>query len=308
MTFTRLALTGLLLIIPPMLWAAATFVDDKLLRGDEGKPESKASPGTLLAIGVVFNLLVILLLGGWLYVNGKSMVGLKLALPIIANGALTTAAMWLYLRALESEGEVSRVLPWFQTVPMFGIVGAFVFLKEIPTVIQIGGIFLLVAGGFILSVKNGVVKHKLMTMMLLSSLLLAISDVVLAKFGRQADNSLSALFADSVGKAFWGSLFLISKDCRKGFVVGLKTKFTLQSISEILTIGANFIFDWGKLLVPVAIVQATACSAPLFGLAAVVFFTVFFPRILKEDLGGSLWQKVSGTVLIVGGGLIITVL
>ena len=86
---------------------------------------------------------------------------------------------------------------------------------------------------------------------------------------------------------------------------GLKNKFALQALGGILAIAADSICDLGKLLLPVSIVQATACSTPLFVLGGAVLFTKFRPNILTEELGGAAWKRFAGIALIIAGGIIL---
>jgi hypothetical protein len=61
------------------------------------------------------------------------------------------------------------------------------------------------------------------------------------------------------------------------------------------------------LYLPVAFVQATCCFQPFFALAGAVLLTKFFPDILSEEVSGTtLWQKVTGTVLMVVGGIVLS--
>lgn|GEM_PF-1447392 len=287
----------LLLVLPPLLWAGGTLIDRVLVNGDG----AESSPEALMVFFGIFHLLAASAVSGWSAFSGETISWSSL-LSLIANGVTHTAAIWIYMHALRNE-ESSRVAPWFQIIPALGLVGGFVFLRELLGWFQIGAIGLLMLGSWILAVKNGVVKHRLMWLMLASSLLLAINDVVFASFGRGAGTA--AIAADMGGKAFWGLLFLASAQARAGFRAGLRTKFRLQVTGEVLALGADALFDWGKLFVPIAIVQATAGSAPLFVLAGAVLLTKYAPRILREELGAAAWRRLFGITLIVGGGFLL---
>src|SRR3989344_150523 len=130
-----------LLLLPPMLWASASLIDRMLVDGD-GKD---ARPGALMAIFGLFNLIAALLVGIWIALSGATLSVSCVALA--ANGITHTIAMWLYLHALRNE-ETSRVVPWFQIVPIFGVLGGTIVLGELPTLTQTAAILLLMIGGF----------------------------------------------------------------------------------------------------------------------------------------------------------------
>jgi len=293
-----LSIISFLIIIPPTLWSAATIADTHLLHGKG----ADSKPGSILAISSVFCLLlagVILLI---LKSLGQELI-LTNALPIIANGLLTITAMWMYLYVLSHDG-ATRVLPWFQLIPLFGLILGIFVLKEIPNLSQIGGILLFIVGGFILSFENGKVNYRLLGFMSISSFLLASSDIIFAYYGR-AIPDMSALFWDAMGKTFWCSMLLFVPQYRKGFRRGFKKKFAVQATAETLTATADLLFDWSKLRVPVAMSQATACSTPLIGLTIGLILKQFFPKMIHENIHESLGQKICGTLCVVGGGVML---
>ena len=73
------------------MWAAATFIDTHLLEGNT----EDSSPGSLIAVGGVISFAVMIVLGLILHFVGGE-INTKLILPIMLNGALFTAAMWIY--------------------------------------------------------------------------------------------------------------------------------------------------------------------------------------------------------------------
>jgi len=290
-----------LLVLPPTLWAATNLIDRKLVDGDG----IDSHPSGVIAIYGLFNLLVAAAIGSWLLVSGNPFASLGDTLALLANGAMHMTAIYLYYHALRQD-ETSRVAPWFQAVPAFGVIGATLFLHELPSTVQIGAMALLVGGGLWLSIRNGVARRRPMVLMLAAAGLMAGNDVVFAAFGRGND-AMAAILPDIAGKAFWGLLFLVRRQARKSFVLGLKKKFALQSAAGILPIAADSICDLGKLYVPIAIVQATACTTPLFVLLGAWLLTRHFPHILSEELGGAFWRKFGAISTIIAGGVLLAI-
>lgn len=283
--------------MPPLMFASVNIVDKFLVHGSE----EDSKPGALLAVTGLFNLIVAMLVGAWIIANGQT-ISLSLVIPLMLNGAIYVGAMWIYLYIMREE-DASRVIPWFQTIPVFGIVGAFVVLQELPKWYEIGAIGLLVIGGFVLSIKNGVAKRKVAALMILTSALVAANDVIFAEFGRQGD-AAPAIFADVLGKAVFGLLFLLRGPSRRGFLMGLRTKFVIQSGSELVNIGADMFLDLAKLYMPIALVQAACATQPLFVLVGATIIAKFSPKF-SEELQGSQLMKVAGVLLMVVGGAIL---
>lgn len=257
-----------------------------------------------MAISGLFSLVMAVALGGWIVFRGGELEIISLV-PLIANGGFYVLAVMLYFHVLHKE-EVSRAVPWFQSIPLFGVVLASVALREMPSWLTVGAIAMLIIGSFILSVKNGVVKRKMMVLMLASSGLIALYDVVFAKFGRQVDDA-HAMFGHLLGIAFWGLLFLVGKQERKGFVLGLRTKFKLQASAETVTLVANALIAFAKLHMPVAVVQAGCATQPVFVLMLALVFNKFYPKVFSEETDkGSLWKKVVSIGLLTVGGIILS--
>lgn len=283
--------------MPPLMFASVNIVDKFLVHGSE----EDSKPGALLAITGLFNLVAATLVGVWMIRSGQS-IELSLLFPLMLNGIVYVSAMWIYLHVMREE-DASRVIPWFQTIPVFGVVGAFIVLQELPRWHELGAIGLLVIGGFILSVKNGVAKRKVAVLMIVASGLVAANDVIFAEFGRQADGA-PAIFADMLGKSVFGLIFLAHGPSRRGFRIGLRTKFGVQSGSEIVNIGADMFLDLAKLYMPIALVQAACATQPLFVLIGATVIAKFSSKF-SQELEGNQLIKVAGVLLMVVGGAIL---
>jgi drug/metabolite transporter (DMT)-like permease len=287
----------LVALLPPLLFATTNLIDAKLMRDYEAGP--------LMAISGFFNLFVAILLWGYIQIQGITF-SLNDIFPLVLNGIFYIVGSWIYLNVLKTE-ESSRVVPFFQTIPIYGLIGAYLIIGERLEPIEILGIFILVLGGLLLSIKDGVVRKKMALMMILSSGFIALNDVIFAQFGRESA-VVVVLFADIAGKALFGLSILFNKQHRQGFVAGLRNKFFLQSTNELLFITGDLIFDWAKVIAPVAIVQAMASTQPLFLLILAMIATRFFPSIHKEDFSGFLkWQKILGVLVVVVGGILLSV-
>lgn len=287
-----------LLLGPPILFASANLLDNFLVRGS-GREAS--NPAVLMAIGGIFNL------GAALCLKGEYMTPLSLesfiALAVV-NGALFSLAMWFYLIALQMK-DASHVVPWFQMIPVFGIIFALIVLGELPQWFEILAIIGVIVGGFALSGIDTIIAYRVIVLVLLSSGLLAMNDVVFAYYGRGLD-WVSVLYADMLGKAIWAPVFLFSQDARLGVTRGLVSKLGLCSLTELVCILADALFDIGKLRMPVAVMEGSCCLQPFFVVGGAYLCSFLFPDLFTREQGGVL-RKLAAIAVMVICGIIITV-
>ena len=310
-------LLWLAVLVQPILFAVSNILDKRMVHGEEDDSNSLS----LIAIGSLFILPLVIILGLFCTMTGR-IPGAEVFVPLFFNGMSFTLYVWLFYQALKKE-EASRVVPWFQIIPAFGFVGGILMLNEDMSWYAILAIILLMAGGFVLSVVKGKVNWKVIAMMVLASALCAWNDLVLAKYGRELlvspGSSLTnilestkdiapALFADLLGKLFFGTIFLVCRTERRGFVLGVKTKFKLVFSSNVAFTLGSFVFDCAKIFAPVAIVQALCCTQPLFVLIGAVVLTIFHKSFLAEEISGkTLVQKIVGVGLMVVGGILLSI-
>jgi uncharacterized membrane protein len=296
------SLSLLCILVVPFLYMVSNLVDKFQLRGDD----VDSRPGALMALGGFFAIVGALPLGMWIYATGTPLGGLENAIPLLFNELLYLASMWIYLAAMKTE-EPSRVVPYFQAIPVFGLVGAFLLLHEKMTAFQLLAVGMLAGGGFLLSFHKGKVKKKLVGLMLLSAALMAGYDVVFAEFGRDLSPA-AAIFIALVAKMFWTIFILIGKQERRGFVLGLRTRLKVQAVSELACLLGDVGLCYFLLVFPVAFVQAISCTQPLFVLVAALLLSRFFPKAVAEEIRGlTLAQKAVGVALMVAGGIILSV-
>lgn len=289
------------LFIAPVLFAFVVLLDKKILSGaHEG---AEASPQT--AAGGIFNLFGAVI-AGCIVAAGNQTVALNQALPLIINGGTYIAAMWLYMKAMKGE-EAARVSPIFQLIPAIGLLGDILILHKAPVWYVIIGIAMIVSGSLILNFRKGKIRWDILLLMSGASLLLAFNDVTFARFGREME-TLPAIFSDLSGKALWGLLFLIGRRNRRGAAMAIRLHFRLLLLIEVLNLGAEAIFDVGKLFFPVSTVQAVDCTQDIFMLLGVIVFSKYLPGFLREDIRHTtLWQKIIGILVMVFGGILIAI-
>lgn len=290
-----------LALLVPVLYSIVNLFDKVLVSGDE----DDAEPGALLALSGLFAGIFAIGFGLYIFFTGISFGSLSSGIMLISIGALYYAAIRVYMNIMKDD-ESSRVTAWFQVVPLFGMVGAFFLLKEVPQWYQIGAIVLLVIGGFMLSYKEGEFNKELIFWMILVAGFIALYDVLFANYGRDI-NEFSAIFFMLLGKTICGFFFLIfDKRSWNGFWIGLNTKFKIQFLSESTNTIADILQCYCLLFLPVLFVQGVCSIQPLCVLIGAILLGNFIPEIKEGDEGDNIKWKVLGIVLMISGGIFLS--
>ena len=295
-----MTLSYLAILLVPFLFMCSNMLDKFQLHGDE----EDSGVGALMALGGFFSLVVAVPLGVWVWFADMPLGGWRVITALTFNELLYLGSMWIYMEVLKRE-ETSRVIAYFQAMPIFGVVGAALLLAEIPSRMELVGIGTLVAGGFVLSFQRGKIKWKMAALMVLAAALMAVYDVIFAHYGREL-KVVSALFINQAAKFVWTPLLLISPKVRRGFTMAIRTRLKFQSASEMACILADLGFCYFLLYFPVATVQAVCCFQPLFVLVAAVVLSRFYPQVIREEIQRlTLAQKAVGVGLMVAGGVVL---
>ncbi|MDD5639850.1 MAG: EamA family transporter [Candidatus Pacebacteria bacterium] len=291
----------MLYLLSPVLYAAANLADKILVTGDD----EDTDPGALLALSGMFAGLFAILFGLFIVYTGRPLGEIADILMLISIGAIYYSAIWIYLAMLK-EDDTSNVTAWFQIIPLFGVVGAFVVLKEVPQLYQICAIPLIVLGGFLLSYQKGEMNKTIVFWMIVSAGLVALYDISFAQYGRDIDE-FSAIFFMLLGKTVSGFVVLaIDKKAQRGFMLGIKTRIKTQFISESINTTADISLYASLLFYPVLLVQGISALQPMCVLIGAVIFGGIYPQIKEDTEGTSLYKKIIGLVLMIAGGIFIT--
>lgn len=309
-------------LLAPLLYAIANLVDKMQLHGKSEDSE----PLSLMALGSVIGFIFMIPMGLFIYFTGRSLGETHQIIGILLNELTYNVAIFIYMWMLKRE-ETSNVVPWFQSVPMFGLVGAWLILGEELSVSNITAIALVMVGGFVLSYHSSGFKFKLFVIMLVSSAFFALYDVIFANFGRDIDQ-YSAIFLSIVGKTLWSLPILIGKKERAGFVTGLKTRLKFQTVGELTNLFADVSLQICLLHFPVGLVQGACCTQPFFILIGAIVITKYcvwkkkkdeknnkdedksYPKWLEsviEDISAvAVKRKTIGITLLVIGGILMS--
>lgn len=218
-------------------------------------------------------------------------IGLWGAAILMLAGVLNATAILLYLYALDTE-EASVVVPFMQLIPLFSFILGYIFLGDTLTDKQVVGGLIIILGTSILSFGLGDNKRlrfkwKISLLMTAHSFLFALYGT-LFKLVSLRDGFWSGAFWEAIGLIAVGIiLFCIPRYRQQFFTVfrhNSKPILGVNVVSEILTIGGNWLTAYATLLAPIALVTLVSGYQPVFVFVIGIFMTLFFPRLVGEKI------------------------
>ncbi len=289
------------------------FVVDKVL---------KSSKSYAFMVGLLGAL--IFLIAPW-FLNWP---GLSLFFVNIISGIFFVLALWVMYEALK-HGETSRVVVVIGSiVPIFTVIFSFLFFNEKFTRNQLAVflflIVVLIIISFVISrrkkwkdfcqclwsVFTGDYNKKWIFLAILSALFYALYFII-AKYAYLQQDFLSSLIWIKGGGLLISLFFLLDKKTRQEIKKNFKSKpkkstkigsgliLANQATGSI----ASLIQSYAIYLGPVAIINALQGIQYAFLLILGIFFTIFFPKILKEDISKKILIKKIIAIIFIGIGL-----
>ncbi|MFA6006745.1 MAG: EamA family transporter [Candidatus Paceibacterota bacterium] len=299
----------LIALIGPILYAVANHIDKHVI-------ERYLKGGVAGALIIFSSLFSIVALPVLTYFEPSVLdVTLLQGVYLALNGMLVVFAFLAYFYALTYD-EASYVVPWYQTIPIFGfILGYFILGEKISQTQALASAFIL-AGAIILSLDFGGkkmhFKREVAFLMLGASLLYAINGVVFKVIATDAGFWVS-VFWGLVGKVILGFAFLaFIPSYRNQYLYLLRhsglTVLGFNSLSEFLSMIAEAAMQYVTLLVPVGIALLANSFQPFFVLIIGSLIAFFWPSKEAESLrAGKMTQKVVGIAIMVLGSYLIGV-
>lgn len=263
-----------------IFWAGSNIVGKVVITKIINKPISY-----LIFINIIIGILAILTIP---FVNFGIPSVFILSLCFL-SGLVFTISVIPYLVAIKHD-EISRVVPLWQFIPIFTLILASIFLGEKPSTNSYIAFILLVAGGFLISikdVKNTFTIRPSFWLMFLSSFLFATEDVI-AKYIFSNTSYWQGFIWIRVFSLFIVLLFLLFAHYRNDFFKFVKT---IKAKSFLVVFGGEALDYLGMIfyyiavsLGPISLVSAMHGLQPLFVLLFAIILSLWFPRILKEEL------------------------
>jgi len=295
-----------LALIPPLLFALSNRIDKYLIDG-----YFKGGTGALILFSSFISLFTLPII---FYIQPNVFAIPPIyALVMIFVGFLYVLYLFPYFWALKLD-EASKVVPIFQSIPVFGVILSFLILGESLSIIQLAAGALIIFGAFGLSTnfisKKIHFNKKVLAYILFASILIALSYVLL-KFVAVQTDFFTSLFWEQIGFLILGIILLMRKDYREQFLAVFKKNsgkiLALNMFNEIINILAAFIFSFVSLLAPLGLVSIVNGFQPLYILGLGIIITLFFPWLGKEKISKkSLLQKAFFIGIMVIGAIILS--
>jgi uncharacterized membrane protein len=270
----------------PIFWSITNHIDKYLL----SRHLAGIGKGALILYSTLFGVFVLPII----FFTGTKVLSITPlnALIMCVAGIISSVAIYLYLCALDLD-EASIVVPFYQTIPVFGLALGYTLLNESITLMQILGGGIIILGGIILSIElewghKIKFKGKVPILMLTSSFLFALYET-LFKLAALDVGFLIGSFWHYTGMLIFGVLIYISvKPFRDDFHSLIKRHsigfFGLNVANESLTIIGNSFYNFAILLAPVALIMTTTGYQPVFVFIIGIILSYFFPTLSNEKI------------------------
>ncbi len=296
-------------LIGPILWSLVNVADGFLVNENKKGDHPVGSLVIFSSLIGIFASITILF-----FTNGLFVISLSDKFILLSTGLVNIGWIILYLYAL-NEDEVSAIVPWFLTIPVFGYILSYFMLGETLTSREIfGGLIILFGAGILVfkTDENQKIKIKLKTVMyMLPSCILAALWSVLFKFVATDAGFWISSFWEYLGLGIAGVLlFLLVKKYRVGFLSMIKTGgkkiMSVNIISEVATIFGNLATNFAILLAPVVLIQLVSTFQPIFVFIMGIVGTLFFPKIINENISKrNILHKTIAIIVMIVGSIII---
>lgn len=254
--------------------------------------------------------------------------GLFLFLINIISGAFFVFALWSMYESLKI-GEASRVVVVIGgIIPIFTIILSILFFGEKFSPNQWTGILFLLAGMIVISfivsrrkrwslfwrrlfsVFSGTYNKKWIFLAIISALLYSLF-FISTKYAYNHQEFLSSFIWIRGGSLVVVLLFLLDRKDRREIIKSFKDKprgktkvnkgFVL--VNQLLGSTGFVLQNYAVYLGPVALINALQGIQYAFLLILGIFFTIFFPKILREDISRSVLIKKIVSIILIGIGL-----
>src|SRR3989338_3568692 len=270
----------LLALISFFMFAVSNIIDKILIT--KFLRSSLALTASFGLFGIVFSIILFISVG----IPSIPFVYLIAAL---LSGFFLVSSIIFYVKSMSME-EASRVIPLWHLTALFTLILAVIFLDEVLTPLKYAAFASILVGGFIISAKHVRKTFRLspaLAFMLLSSFLLAISDILL-KFAHNAGMLWQIFFAFYLGANLSQlSLFIlpsIRKNALKAFSKHRHNFVVILFLSAAFGFFAQLLLNNAILLGPITLIASFVSFQSLFVLMLATFLSIKFPLLLKEAI------------------------
>lgn len=288
----------LLALLAPLLWAGSNIFDkyalDKVSRGNYD----------FIFFGTVGSFIIVILA---FFVFGLEMIGLLALIPIAAGFCMQYSYLF-YSYALQHE-DASYVVPLYVTYSIVVLMLSPLFGETITT-LQFVSFTIVFLGALVLSLEKlsfQIFKYRKGALLMVPAILLISFYVLFLNESLKVLSFTDTYIYDMAGFCLGSlSLMLVPKwraEIFEGIKVANIKKYTLFLINDTLDMSGHLVYKFSLLLAPSAsLVAVLGGIQPFYVLLIGALFTIFLPKIVKENITRyEIIQKVIGATIILMG-------
>jgi uncharacterized membrane protein len=286
-------------LLAPFFWAASNLFDKYAL--------DKVSRG-------VYDFLFFGTIGGTIvFIFSYLVFGIEQIIPqalfAIASGFLLNYDYLFYSRALRKE-DASHIVPLYISYSVIVLILNFFIFEEAISKLQFIAFVIILFGAFTLSIQSiklRSLKYRKGALWMIPAIILIAVSFILFNQSIKYLSFTDAFMYDLLGFSLAGLSFLIVPTWRREIFDGIKRattrKFQLFLMNDAIDLSGQLAYKYALVLTPAAsLVAVIGGIQPFYVLIFGVLLTLFFPRILKEDVSKRvLLQKIIGALIIVVG-------
>ena len=291
----------LLSLLAPLFWAASNIFDKYALE--------KVTRG-------VYDFLFFGSIGAFLAgIGAFAVFGLdeisRAALFPIAGGFLIQYSYLFYSHALQKE-DASYVIPLYITYSVVVLVLAR-FFGEVISSPQLISFFIVFSGALVLSFKElsfdllQMLRFRTGALLMIPAVLLLSVDILFVNHALKILSFTDVFIYDTLGFSLSVLPFFLVPSWRREILRGIQSaslwKYGIFFINDVVDLSGHLVYKFALLAAPAAsLVAVLGGIQPFYVLALGILFTLFLPKIVKENITKKeLSQKLIGATIIVIG-------
>ncbi len=215
-------------------------------------------------------------------------------------------AVFFYFQAMKIE-EASRVVPLFAIGTVLIIVMSAIFLKEVFSVLQYIGIFLVISGSVIISTQGrffSFLKSRLLGWMSLSGLCFAVNTLLVKKI-LETHSFVQTFSHLSLIKGLIGLVvaIILFPRVRDAFKQISRKHIFINVATDLMNIGAEFIYTIALSLWYLTLVETVASLQYVFIFILTILLSRFRPQLVMERITARIVAQKSFSIILIVIGI-----
>ena len=266
-------------LIASFLYGTTNFIDRFLVEKRMQDPFFVSIIGGIVA--PIMGLIIFVMRGSPIF-SWQDMAVLAL------GGICSEVALVPWYKAIKMD-DTSRVVPYFQFIPVVVLVMAYVLLGERLTTNQLIGFVLIIGGGLSLAVERSareLFRVRRSFWYIMGAVILFAPIGVLFKVVAVDRNFWDSLAYELMGVGL-GAIVLqmyAKRDVWRGMRAMSTSTWGIVGMNEGLYLCARVLQFYAVLIGPTALVSVVGGIQPLFALIIGLAMSTWFPNVIKEDI------------------------